>query len=135
MAELAVEADLRLQVTNPAGRSTTARITGHGRELRVDVERPDVLFAAVDSAEVGRVADLLSETGITVRVVGPDGLAATIGAGTSSRLGKVVTGSSAVSPRPLAAARIAAGMRTVQVGAIVVGLAIAVAQWWRRRQL
>ena len=132
MAELAVEADLRLQVTNPAGRSTTARITGHGRELRVDVEQPDVLFAAVDSADVGRVAELLSETGITVRVVGPDGLAATIGAGTSSWLGKAVTGSSAVGPRPLAAARIAAGMRAVQVGALAIGIALVVGQWWRR---
>lgn len=92
-----------------------------------------MLLGAVDPADVGRAADLLAAGGITVRVIGPDGLAATIGAGASSRVGKLVTGSSAVGPMPLAAVRIALRTptaRTIAAGAAVV--IIAVALRWRR---
>jgi hypothetical protein len=131
--ELDLDADLRLRVTDPAGKSTTARITGTGRELRIEVEEPGVLFAAMDSADVGRAAELLAATGITARVVGPHGPAATIGAGTSSRLGKIVTGSSAVSPTPRATARVALAMRSVQAAAAIsVGLVLLAVRQWRR---
>jgi hypothetical protein len=104
---LAVEADLRLQVTTERGETTSARVTGRGHELRVDVERPEVLLAAVDPRDVGQVADLLAASGVTVHVVGPDGPAATVGAGASSRLGRAVTGSRNVAPVPRAAASLA----------------------------
>jgi hypothetical protein len=53
-------------------------------------------------------------------VEGPDGRAAVIGAGASSRIGKLVTGSSAVSPSLLAAARLVATQPAVRVSALAV---------------
>ena len=130
MPELDVDADLRLRVTTPTGGSTNARITGAGRELLIDVDQPEVLLAAVDVADVGRAADLLAATGMTVRVIGPDGLAATIGAGSSSRLGKIATGSAAVQVTPRGAARAALTLRTrraalvVPVGMLIVAMVL-----------
>lgn len=134
MPELSVDADLRLQVTSPAGESTTAVVTASGREVRVDVERPEVLLATVDRTDVGRVADLLAASGVTVRVMGPDGPAATIGAGTSSRFGKFITGSSAVAPAPRAAAGLALSNPALQVVAIAVPVLLAVLAAFRRRR-
>jgi hypothetical protein len=123
---LEVEADLRLRVTTERGDSTSAHVTGHGRELRVDVERPEVLLAAVDPRDVGQVADLLAASGVTVQVVGPDGPAATVGAGASSRLGKAVTGSANVAPVPRAAASLALSVPAVRrVLAVLVPAALA----------
>ena len=99
MPDLQVDADLRLRVTASNGESTTARITGNGQVVRVDVERPDILFASVDNADVGRIADLLAEAGLAVHVEGPDGRAAVIGAGASSRIGKLVTAARRRPPR------------------------------------
>jgi len=124
-ATLDVEADLQVEVTSPSGESTTAHVTGSGKRLRVETGRPDVLFASVDRADVGRVADLLAFSGVTVSVVGPGGPVATLGAGTSSRLGRAVTGSSRVSPTA-GAARLAVTpgvLRAVAVAAAVVVLA------------
>jgi hypothetical protein len=124
--QLEVDADLRLQVTTERGDSTSAHVTGRGRELRVDVERPEVLLAAVDPRDVGQVADLLAASGITVRVVGPDGPAATVGAGASSRLGQAVTGSANVAPVPRAAASLALSVPAVRrVLAVLVPAALA----------
>ena len=106
-SRLAVEANLRRRATPERGEATSAHLTGRGRELRVDVERPEVLLAAVDPRDVGQVADLLAASGVTVTVVGPDGPAATVGAGASSRLGRAVTGSRNVAPVPRAAASLA----------------------------
>jgi hypothetical protein len=124
VAELQLDADLRLRVTSPAGESASGVITADGSALRVDVDRPDVLFASVNHADVGRVADLLAATGISVHVVGPDGPAAVIGAGTSSRLGKAVTGSASVSPSPRAAARLVLTQPAVRVAALAVPIAL-----------
>lgn len=133
---LEVEADLRLRVTTERGESTSAHLTGSGRELRVDVERPEVLLAAVDPRDVGQVADLLAASGVTVTVVGPDGPAATVGAGASSRLGRAVTGSSNVAPVPRAAASLALSMpATRRVLAVLVPAALALlAAVLRRRR-
>ncbi len=132
---LEVSADLRLRVTTSRGDSTTAHLTGEGRRLRVDVERPDVLLAAVDPRDVGKVADLLAASGITVQVVGPDGPAATVGAGASSAFGRVVTGSRNVAPVPRAAARLVLSTRTQRVLAAFVPAALAVlAAVLRRRR-
>lgn len=111
---LDVDVDLRLEVTTPAGETTAAHVSGSGQELRVDADNPEVLFSAVDRADVGRVADLLAATGITVEVFGPHGRAARVGAGTSSRLGRAVTGSARVAPDPAAAARLALTSRAAR---------------------
>jgi hypothetical protein len=134
---LEVEADLRLRVTTERGDSTSAHLTGRGRDLRVDVERPEVLLAAVDPRDVGRVADLLAASGVTVRVIGPDGPAATVGAGASSRLGLAVTGSRNVAPVPRAAASLAAStpaVRRVLVALLPAALALLAAAVLRRRR-
>jgi hypothetical protein len=114
---LEVDADLRLVVTTPEGDSTTAHVTGSGRELTVAVERPEVLLSVVDPRDVGRVADLLAASGLTAQVVGPDGPAATVGAGASSRLGLAATGSARVAPVPHAAAQLVLGSRPARIAA------------------
>jgi hypothetical protein len=88
-----IEADLRLTVTTPDGRSTTAHAVGEGSTLRVETPRPDVLLAVVDRADVGPLADALDAVGISVSVSGPKGRVATIGSAASSRVGKLLTGS------------------------------------------
>ncbi len=88
-----IEADLRLAVTTPDGRSTTAHAFGDGSTLRVETPRPDVLLAALDRADVGPLADALDAAGISVSVSGPNGRVATIGSAASSRVGKLLTGS------------------------------------------
>ncbi len=88
-----IEADLRLAVTAPDGRSTTAHVVGEGSTLRVETPRPDVLLAAVDRGDVGPLADALDAAGISVSVSGPNGRVATIGSAASSRVGKLLTGS------------------------------------------
>jgi hypothetical protein len=135
-SQLEVEADLRLRVTTERGESTTAHLTGRGRELRVDVERPEVLLAAVDPRDVGQVADLLAASGVTVRVVGPNGPAATVGASASGVLGRLVTGSRNVAPVPRAAVSLAlstpAARRTL-AALLPAVLAVVVALLRRRR--
>ena len=58
------------------GRSTMARFTGHGQRLGVETRRPDLLITAVDRA------------------------VAALGAGTSNRVGRAITGSRRVAPDP-----------------------------------
>lgn len=125
-AGLAVDADLRLELTVAAGVSTTARITGHGRQVRVQADRPDVLLAAVDRTDVGRAAELLAATGITVDVHGPHGPVATLGAGTANRFGRVLTGSRRVAIAPRGAARLVGASRSVRTVAAVVVSAVLV---------
>lgn len=124
---LAVEADLRLEVTTPEGESTSAHVTGHGGDLRVEVDRPGVFLSVLDPRDVGQAADLLAASGITARVIGPDGPVATIGAAASSRLGRAATGSANVAPVPRAAAQLVVGSRPVRVGAALTVAAALVA--------
>ena len=130
---LEVDADLQLRVSTPAGASTTARVTGRGQRLRVEADRPRALLSAVDRADVARIADLLAEAGITVTVSGPDSLAATLGAGTHSRLGLLLTGSARVAPAPRAVARLAVTGRVPLAVAIAVFITLPVAAIARRR--
>lgn len=88
-----IEADLRLTVTAPDGRSTTAHAVGEGSTLRVETPHPDVLLAAIDRADVGPLADALDAAGVSVSVSGPDGRVAMIGSAASSRMGRILTGS------------------------------------------
>ena len=133
LSGLDVAADLRMEVTTAAGASTTAHVTGDGTQIRVDVARPEVLLGAVDRADVGRIADLLHAGGITAVVHGPAGPVASLGAGSASRLGRTLTGSAAVAPHLLGAARLVrdSGAGRVVVIALAVGLAVLAAS--RRR--
>jgi hypothetical protein len=134
-AALAVDADLRVELTTASGTAGTALITGHGPRLRVQADRPEALLAAVDRAGAGRVAELLAATGITVTVDGPDGPLAVLGAGTSSRFGRLVTGSSRVAPVPRGALRLARSSRPVRLASLAVPavLAVLAAVRWLRR--
>ena len=123
-AGLAVEADLRLELRNAAGSSTTARVTGNGQQVSVEAQRPEVLLAAVDRADVGRVAELLAATGVTVAVHGPQGPVVTLGAGTSNRLGRVVTGSGRVAPAPRGVVQLAWASRQVRTAVVALASAI-----------
>lgn len=134
-ARLAVEADLRLELTTAAGESTTARVTGNGRQVRIEAQRPEVLLAAIDRKDVGRVAEVFTATGITVAVNGPHGAVVTLGAGTSDRLGRVVTGSGRVAPAPRAAVRLAWASRPVRATVVSLSVAIVVAAIGRRRRV
>jgi hypothetical protein len=134
-AGLAVDADLRLELTTAAGASTTARVTGNGRQIRVEAQRPEVLLAAMDRADVGRVAELLTTTGITVAVNGPHGPVVTLGAGTSDRLGRLVTGSGRVAPAPRAALRLAWTSLPVRATVVALSTAIVVVAIGRRRRI
>jgi len=83
-----------------------------------------VLLAAVDRTHVGRVAELLTATGITVAVRGPRGPLVTLGAGTSNRLGRAVTGSDRVAPTPLGAVRLIGTGRRVRVALVALSAAL-----------
>jgi hypothetical protein len=134
-AGLVLDADLRVQVTTAAGESASAHVQGNGRRINVTSDRPDVLFAAVDRADVGRMADLLAAAGVTVDVVGPVGGVATLGADVTSRVGRLVTGSTRVAVAPRAARHLvparAVGWTVAAVGAVATAIALGV--WGSRR--
>ena len=101
---LSIEADLELLIDG-----NSARLTGSGRSLVLEADRPAALWSSVSSAPlpagigringpklVGGVAAKLVDLGITVSVNGPDGELVRIGAEARSRVGKWVTGSAAV---------------------------------------
>lgn len=135
VAPLDVTADLTLHVTAPTGETTGVHVTGAGREVHVEAERPAVLFSAVAPDDVGRAAELLAAAGLVVRVTGPDGAVATVGAGVDNRLGRAVTGSSHVAPAPRAAARIAVGTREFRSAAAgLVAVLLAAAGWLAARR-
>lgn len=125
-ASLAVDAELQVELMTAAGSSSTAQVTGHDQQIRVQVQRPEVLLEVADRADVGRAADLLAATGITMTVHGPDGPIATLGAGVSNQLGHVITGSSRVALAPRGTARMVRASRPVLAVAFAVSLALVV---------
>ena len=134
-APLDVTADLTLHVTAPTGETTGVHVTGAGQEVHVEAERPAVLFSAVAPDDVGRTAELLAAAGLVVRVTGPDGAVATVGAGVDNRFGRAVTGSPRVAPAPRAAARIAVGTREFRSAAAgLVAVLLTVAGWVAARR-
>lgn len=132
-AGLAVDTDLHLDLTTAAGDSTTARVTGNGQQVSVETDRPGVLLAAMDRADVGRVAELLTAAGITVAVRGPHGPVVTLGAGTSNRLGRLFTGSGRVAPTALGAVRLVWANRPVRATVVALSAAVVVATVGRLR--
>ncbi len=103
---LDVDADLHLEITTPAGVATIAHVPGSGQQVRVEVARPEIFLSVFDRTGVGRLADTCAAVGVAVQVVGPGGRVATLGAGTSSRLGRTVTGSAWVAPAPRVAVQL-----------------------------
>lgn len=124
VAALDIQADLALTVTAPDGRSTTARAVGEGNGIRVTTARPDVLLAAVDRADIGPLADLLDAVGMSVYVDGPGGQVAVIGSAASSRVGRLLTGSTNAAVRPAGA--IPSAVLPVVAAVIVTITAVAV---------
>jgi hypothetical protein len=100
-SRLQVQADLRIDVDG-----VPARLTAEGDRLTLRSSRPERVWAAAPALAgrvagprwVGRAADVLAGAGLTVDVVGPQGVVVSLGDGAGSRLGRAVTGSSAVRP-------------------------------------
>lgn len=126
-----IEADLELAVTAPDGRSTTAHVSGEGSNLRVTARRPDVLLSAVDRSTIGPLADTLDRLGVSVYVDGPGGRVAVLGSAASSRIGRLLTGSSnaAVHPSGAIPSAAASAIRTLTAAT----LSVALARWAIRR--
>jgi hypothetical protein len=101
--DVAVVADLDFTVDLGSG-PIQGRVEGHGRILRVTTEDADAVWQAASSVpEVGTswlpaFADRLTDAGLSLEVVGPQGRVATVGYGASSFVGRLVTGSRAVQP-------------------------------------
>lgn len=125
---LDVTADLTIDVDG-----VPAQLTGSGSRLVLTSARPErVLDAAAASMlpvgvgeingprAVGRVADLMREAGVRLEVRGPQGAVAILGDDVRSAVGRVLTGSDAVSvgrPGALAALAWRGRRREVLIGA------------------
>ncbi len=103
-SSLTVEADLALVIDGHR-----ATLTGSGGRLRLEADAPAALWAAMNSASlpaglgrlsgpraIGNVADQLAGQGLEFSVVGPSGELVRLGRNSSSRIGRLATGSSAV---------------------------------------
>lgn len=142
---LSVSADLRLDVDG-----SKAHLVGDGQSLVLHSTDPLRLWSAVNKASlpagisrvdgpraVGRAADALLDSGLSVDVTGPHGVLVRLGQGADSRVGGFVTGSRGVefgSARALGAtirAEIPAG-RIAIAGTAVAALAVLYALLRRR---
>lgn len=85
------------------------RMTADGTTITVTTDDADTVWRAstsvpqVGTAALPYLADRLTDAGLTLEVQGPQGRVATVGAGTSSVLGKLLTGSRAIAPGDRAA--------------------------------
>ncbi len=132
---LSVSADLDFTVDLGDG-PIAGRITADGTTITVTTDDADTVWQAstsvpqVGTAALPFLADRLTDAGLRLEVKGPQGRVATVGAGTSSRLGKIFTGSSAIAPgdsaalRALAISRLKRNRLAVLAGAAVVLAAI-----------
>ncbi len=129
---VSVFADLRID--NDGRR---AHLVGDGQTLVLHTDSPMAFWSTINRAALpagvgrvngpralGRAAGLLSETGITLDVTGPDGMIVRLGEGASSRLGQLTTGSAAVQ---FGSTRVLASTLSAQVPVRRYGLAAAVA--------
>lgn len=143
---LEVVSDLTFSVDLGRG-PIEGRVEAAGSQIRVHTDDADTVWEAATSVpEVGTaglpwLADRLTDAGLTLEVVGPQGRVATVGAGTSSRIGRLVTGSSAIAPGDRAAvvglvrARIRRNGRPIALAVValaVVAVGVAVAAGWSR---
>lgn len=125
---LDVTADLTIDVDG-----VPAQLTGSGSRLVLTSSHPEQLLDAAAASmlpvgvgeingprAVGRVADLMREAGVRLEVRGPQGAVATLGDDVRSAVGRVLTGSDAVSvgrPGALAALVWRGRRREVLIGA------------------
>ncbi|MDQ1673223.1 MAG: hypothetical protein QOC98_1785 [Frankiaceae bacterium] len=85
------------------------RVTSDGTTITVTTDDADTVWRAstsvpqVGTAALPYLADRLTDAGLRLEVQGPQGRVASVGAGTSSLLGKLFTGSSAIAPGDRAA--------------------------------
>ena len=137
-----VFADLRLETDGHRvhlvgdGQSLVVHTSDPRRLLR-DVRRMSLPAQAAGLAgrtALGRAADGLRDVGIGVDVRGPDGVLVRLGDGSDSRLGRVITGSSAVQFGKAGDLAAAAGIPGKRSAALVAaGVALVVALLLRRR--
>ena len=140
---LRLEGELAFSVDGPGG-ATTGTARGDGALLSVRADDPVVAWDALAGAAprgtraLAALADHLAEQGLSVRVTGPAGRLATVGAAADSAVGRAVTGSRRVQPgspralRPLLLAQVRARARrsrSVLLGVVGAGALAA----WRRR--
>lgn len=101
---LGVTADLTVTLGEDS-----AHLTGSGSELVLTAANPLAFWSAISTAELpagvgsvsgpralGRAADLMSDIGITFRLVGPRGELVRLGAEGNSKLLRAVTGSNSI---------------------------------------
>lgn len=130
---LSITGDLTFSVDGPGG-ATAGTVSGAGSTVRVHAEDPVAAWdGALGSVSTGpavlaEVARHLHDQGIVLEVSGPDGLVATVGAGVSSSVGRLLAGSRFVrlgrpaAVRPLAIAELR--RRRVPIALAAVGATV-----------
>lgn len=78
--QIQLTADLELELQVPGGDPVTGSLRGSGTHLELRVSGLAPFSGRGDSATIGRLAGLLSETGLTVAVIAPSGPLLTLGA-------------------------------------------------------
>jgi hypothetical protein len=90
---LVAEVDLRVEVTDHAGRHTAGRLVGTARRLRLDVTDPAVVVSASGRGATHGVAARLAAAGVRAELHGPHGRVAVIDPERTSRVATLLTGS------------------------------------------
>jgi hypothetical protein len=90
---LVAEVDIRVEVTDHAGRHTAGRLVGTGHRLRLEVTDPAVVVAATGRGATEGVAARLAAAGVRAELHGPRGRVAMIDPERTSRVGELLTGS------------------------------------------
>lgn len=133
---LRVDADLRFTLAD-GGRRASGSVAAAGDTVTVTVDRPWAALQALRTAALpgggfGRtaaapVADALSEAGLRLAVVGPNGPLLTLGRDVHSAVGRRVAGSDRVAVRPVALLDAGRARRVlVAAGAAAVAVAVIV---------
>lgn len=87
-----IDADLAISVDDGAGATATGRLTGHGQQLHLRMDRPEVLIGAAGRRTGAALAGQVAATGIRAELHGPRGRVAVLDPGRTSRVGAVVLG-------------------------------------------
>lgn len=131
-----VHADLSIDVDG-----TRAQLTSAGTRLTLRSTHPERIWAAAIAAVVpppgagapggarplARLAAELANAGLRLEIIGPQGSVVHLGRGVRSRLGQLVTGSSAVAAGTPAAVAVMLWRRSPRVATVAAGLLSAAA--------